>query len=97
LILHRLTPKLSPKNGQVGPQFGPHFLRPVSSNFRRNRELADGGGLLNHPDLFAQTDFRLFLLALRTPQLRQNASFAVYCSASVQQKLADFLFAPTGR
>jgi hypothetical protein len=37
------------------------------------------------------------LLALRTPQLRQNTSFAVYCSASVQQKLANFFFAPTGR
>src|SRR5271170_1283532 len=29
--LHRLPRNWLPKNGQVGPQFGPHFLQPVSA------------------------------------------------------------------
>jgi hypothetical protein len=45
-----------------------------------------GGGLLIHPDLFAQTDFRLFCLRYALFSYIGTPPFAVYCSASVQQK-----------
>jgi hypothetical protein len=39
-----------------------------------------GAGFPTHPDC-AHGPFSLVLLALRTPQLRQNIPFAIYCSA----------------
>jgi hypothetical protein len=72
LILHRLTPKLATKNGQVGPPFGPQDI-PI------------GGGLPIHPDLFARTDFRLFCLRYDLLSRTQIPPFAVQSSASLQQ------------
>jgi hypothetical protein len=55
-----------------------------------------GGGLLIHPDLFAQTDFCLF--CLRNQALTQSeASFAVYCSARVPQNNCPLFLTLTGR
>jgi hypothetical protein len=55
------------------------------------------GGLLIHPDLFAQTNFRLFCLRYVLLSCTEIPPFAVYCSASVQQKNCRLSLTLTGR
>jgi hypothetical protein len=49
------------------------------------------GGLLIHPDLFAQTDFHLFCLRYDFLSRSERPSFAVHGSARVQQEFAGHL------
>jgi hypothetical protein len=48
------------------------------------------GGLLIHPDLFAQTYFQLFCLRYVLLSCTEMPPFAIQCSARVQHKTANF-------
>jgi len=76
--------------GSLAPDLYLYLNKVVLMNRWCSCCLAKGGGLLIHPDLFAQIYFQLFCLRYVLLSCTEMPPFAIQCSARVQHKTANF-------